>query len=262
MPEKITDKITEKITDKVYTAALVIIGDEILSGRTHDKNTPWIAERLTELGVRLGEVRVIPDIEQKIIDTVNEMRGAHDYVFTTGGIGPTHDDITAESIAHAFGVEVELHEGAYQELLKYYKDESEITPARKKMAMIPQGGKLIDNPVSGAPGIQIENVYIFAGVPRIMQSMFDAVAHTLKGGKPVQSKSVTADLPESAVADDLGKIQANYPEISIGSYPQYRNGKFGTTLVLRGINDDDLLAAQNDVVEMVKKIGDQSPIID
>jgi len=249
------------MTDKIYTAALVIIGDEILSGRTHDKNTPWIAEQLTALGIRLGEVRVIPDIEQTIIDTVNVMRAAHDYVFTTGGIGPTHDDITAESVAHAFGVEVELHEGAYQELLKYYKDESEITEARKKMAMIPQGGELIDNPVSGAPGIKIENVYIFAGVPRIMQSMFDAVAPTLKGGKPVQSRSVTADLPESAVADELGKIQENYPEISIGSYPQYRNGKFGTTLVMRGINDNDLNGATEDVVALVKSLGDENPEI-
>jgi len=232
------------MTDKIYTAALVIIGDEILSGRTHDKNTPWIAEQLTALGIRLGEVRVIPDIEQTIIDTVNVMRAAHDYVFTTGGIGPTHDDITAESVAHAFGVEVELHEGAYQELLKYYKDESEITEARKKMAMIPQGGELIDNPVSGAPGIKIENVYIFAGVPRIMQSMFDAVAPTL-----------------SAVADELGKIQENYPEISIGSYPQYRNGKFGTTLVMRGINDNDLNGATEDVVALVKSLGDENPEI-
>lgn len=249
------------MTDKIYTAALVIIGDEILSGRTHDKNTPWIAERLTELGVRMREVRVIPDVEQTIIDTVNEMRAAHDYVFTTGGIGPTHDDITAESVAHAFGVEVELHEGAYQELLKYYKDESEITEARKKMAMIPQGGELIDNPVSGAPGIKMDNVYIFAGVPRIMQSMFDAVAPTLKGGKPVQSRSVTADLPESAVADELGKIQKRYPDIAIGSYPQYRNGKFGTTLVMRGIDDEDLEAATQDVVTLVKSLGEENPEI-
>ena len=249
------------MSDKIYTAALVIIGDEILSGRTHDKNTPWIAERLTELGVRLAEVRVIPDKEQKIIDTVNEMREAHDYVFTTGGIGPTHDDITSQSIAHAFGVEVELHDGAYQELLKYYKDESEVTEARKKMAMIPQGGELIDNPVSGAPGIKIENVYIFAGVPRIMQSMFDAIAHTLKGGKPVQSKSVTVDLAESTVADGLAKIQDKYADISIGSYPQYRNGKFGTTLVMRGIDEGDLQAATNDVVALVKSLGDENPQI-
>jgi len=248
-------------TDKIYTAALIIIGDEVLSGRTHDKNTPWIAEQLNILGVRLGEVRIIPDIEQKIIDTVNELRAVHDYVFTTGGIGPTHDDITAESIAHAFGVEVALHDGAYAELLKYYKDEAEITEARKKMAMIPQGGELIDNPVSGAPGIKMENVYIFAGVPRIMQSMFDAVAPTLKGGKAVMSKSVTVDLAESVVSDGLGIIQKEFPIISIGSYPQYRNGKFGTTLVMRGIDDDALDAATNKVVELVKSLGDDAPEI-
>lgn len=249
------------MTDKIYTAALIIIGDEILSGRTHDKNTPWIAEQLNIIGVRLAEVRIIPDDKDKIAGMVNEMRGVHDYVFTTGGIGPTHDDITSESIAHAFGVEVKLHDGAYQELLKYYKDESEITEARKKMAMIPEGGELIDNPVSGAPGIKIENVYIFAGVPRIMQSMFDAIAHTLKGGKPVQSKSVTVDLPESSVADGLGEIQKKYPEISIGSYPQYRNGRFGTTLVLRGINDNELEAATSEVVALAKATGDENPQI-
>ena len=221
-------------SDRIYTAALVIIGDEILSGRTQDKNTSWLAEQLNNLGVRLKEVRIIPDDQNTIVDTINHLRAAHDYIFTTGGIGPTHDDITAESIAAAFDVSLVLHEGAYAELLRYYKDESAITESRKKMAYIPESAELIDNPVSGAPGIKIENVYVFAGVPRIMQSMFDAVAPTLKGGVPVQSLSVTADLPESLLADGLSLIQDDYPHISIGSYPQYRNGRFGTTLVLRG----------------------------
>jgi len=245
----------------IYTAALIIIGDEILSGRTHDKNTPWIAENLNEIGVRLGEVRVIPDVKQKIIDTVNEMRGAHDYVFTTGGIGPTHDDITAESIAAAFNVELELNDDAYAELLAYYKDESEITESRKKMAMIPKGAKLVDNPVSGAPGINIDNVYIFAGVPRIMQSMFDAVKHNLTGGKPVETRSVTCNLPESIVADGLAIIQDNYPDISIGSYPKYQNGKFGTALVMRGIDEDAMSKAVQEVVDLVKSLGENDPII-
>lgn len=249
------------MTKEIYTAALIIIGDEILSGRTQDANTAYIADKLNEQGVRLKEVRVIPDDKQKIIDTVNELRAAHDYVFTTGGIGPTHDDITAESIAEAFGVELELSDAAYAELLAYYKDESEITPSRKKMAMIPQGGKLIDNPVSGAPGINIGNVYIFAGVPRIMQSMFDAVAPTLTGGKPVESKSVTADLPESLIADGLAEIQARYNEISIGSYPQYKNGRFGTCLVLRGIDDEALNKATQEVADLVKSLGENNPII-
>ena len=245
----------------IYTAALIIIGDEILSGRTHDKNTPWIAEQLNELGVRLHEVRVIPDNKEKIIETVNEMRASHDYVFTTGGIGPTHDDITAESIAAAFGVELELNEKAYAELLAYYKDEADITESRKKMAYIPHGATLIDNPVSGAPGINIGNVYVFAGVPRIMQSMFDAIAPTLKGGKPVESRSVSADLAESYIADGLAEIQSRYPQISIGSYPKYQNGKFGTTLVLRGIDDDALAKATQEVADLVKSLGENNPII-
>jgi molybdenum cofactor synthesis domain-containing protein len=245
----------------IYTAALIIIGDEILSGRTHDKNTPWIAEQLNELGVRLHEVRVIPDNKDKIVETVNELRDAHDYVFTTGGIGPTHDDITAESIAAAFGVVLELNQQAYDKLLAYYKDESEITESRKKMAYIPQGATLIENPVSGAPGINIGNVYVFAGVPRIMQSMFDAVAPTLKGGKPVESRSVTADLPESEIADGLADIQLRYPQVAIGSYPKYQNGKFGTTLVLRGIEEDALAEATQEVADLVISLGEENPVI-
>lgn len=249
------------MTKDIYTAALVIIGDEILSGRTHDKNLPYIAEKLNDCGVRLHEVRVIPDVKDTIVSTVNEMREAHDYVFTTGGIGPTHDDITAESIAEAFGVELELNDDAYAALLAYYDNESDITESRKKMAYIPKGGKLIENPVSGAPGINIGNVYIFAGVPRIMQAMFDAVAPTLKGGKPVESRSVSADLAESYIADGLSAIQDKYPMIGIGSYPKYQNGKFGTTLVLRGIDDEVLTNATQEVVDLVKSLGEDNPIV-
>lgn len=249
------------MTDKIYTAALIIIGDEILSGRTHDKNTPWIAEQLNIIGVRLSEVRVIPDIKDVIVGTVNEMRGNHDYVFTTGGIGPTHDDITAESIAAAFDVELKLHDKAYQELLSYYEDESEITESRKKMAYIPEGAELIDNPVSGAPGINIGNVYVMAGVPRIMQAMFDAIAPTLKGGKPVTSRSVTCNLAESLVADGLTKIAKSYDQLSIGSYPKYQNGKFGTSLVVRGIDDDAITNATQEIVDLVKSLGEDRPII-
>lgn len=250
------------MTKDIYTAALIIIGDEILSGKTHDKNTPWIAEQLNKLGVRLAEVRVIPDVEAKIIETVNVMRSAHDYVFTTGGIGPTHDDITTESVAKAFGVELELNADAYAELLKYYKDESEITESRKKMALIPKGANLVNNPVSGAPGINIGNVYIFAGVPRIMQSMFDAIAHELVGGKPVISRSVMADLPESIIADGLAVIQKNYDDVAIGSYPKYQNGRFGTTLVMRGIVEDSLETCVNDVANLVKSLGCENPVIE
>jgi molybdenum cofactor synthesis domain-containing protein len=249
------------MSDKIYTAALIIIGDEILSGRTHDKNTPWIAEQLNTLGIRLAEVRTIPDIKGKIVETVNLLRRDLDFVFTTGGIGPTHDDITAESIAAAFDVPLELNDDAYAELLSYYKDENDITEGRKKMAMIPRGAQLVENPVSGAPGIHIENVYVFAGVPRIMQSMFDAVAPTLKGGKPVISRSVTADLPESLIADGLTKIQKNYGDVAIGSYPKYQNGKFATSLVMRGINEESLQQAVNDVTHLVISLGEPNPLV-
>jgi len=249
------------MTKEIYTAALIIIGDEILSGRTHDKNTPWIAEQLNETGVRLAEVRVIPDNKEKIIETVNELRTAHDYVFTTGGIGPTHDDITAESIAAAFGVEMVLSEEAYAALLSYYEDESEITESRKKMAIVPKGAALIPNPVSGAPGIHIGNVYVFAGVPRIMQAMFDAIKHELEGGKPVETRSVSANLAESIIADGLADIQSRYPMLSIGSYPKYQNGNFGTTLVLRGIDEDALSKATQEVADLVISLGEESPII-
>ncbi|MEM6811315.1 MAG: molybdopterin-binding protein [Pseudomonadota bacterium] len=249
------------MSDKIYTSALIIIGDEVLSGRTHDKNTPWIAERLNEIGVRLAEVRIIPDKKDVISNTVNEMRAIHDYVFTTGGIGPTHDDITAESIAHAFGVELKLHDGAYKELLNYYEDESQITESRKKMAYIPEGGELVDNPVSGAPGIKMDNVFIFAGVPKIMQSMFDSVAPHLVGGKQMMSRSVTADIPESVLADDLGVIQAKYENVSIGSYPQYKNGRFSTAVVMRSIDEESLGSAINDVFELAKSKSEKEPLV-
>lgn len=246
---------------KTYTAALIIIGDEVLSGRTKDANTPYAAEKLNEAGVQLKEVRIIPDHAQTIIDTVNEMRKSHDYVFTTGGIGPTHDDITSENVAAAFGIELELNQDAYAELLAYYKDESEITESRKKMAMIPKGAKLIDNPVSGAPGINIENVYVMAGVPRIMQAMLDSILPTLTGGAQVISRSVDADLAESLVADGLAKIQAQYDDVSIGSYPKYQNGKFGTSLVMRGTDEGTLEACVKDITKLVIDLGEKNPII-
>lgn len=239
---------------ETYTASLVIIGDEILSGRTQDKNTQYIAQNLNEVGVQLREVRVIADDEQTIIDTVNVMREADDYVFTTGGIGPTHDDITTESIAKAFGVEVELNDDAYQALKEYYDSEEDITPARKKMAFIPKGGALIPNPVSGAPGIHIGNVYIMAGVPRIMQAMMDDVLPTLKGGASVISKTVEADCPESMVAEGLGIINDKYETVSMGSYPKYQNGRFGTSLVLRSTDEAILDKAVQEVEALVKSL--------
>ena len=246
---------------EIYTAALIIIGDEVLSGRTKDANTPYVAEKLNDSGVRLKEVRVIPDEAQTIIDTVNLLRHAHDYVFTTGGIGPTHDDITAENIAAAFGVELELNDIAYDELLAYYKDPAEITESRKKMALIPKGAALIPNPVSGAPGIHLGNVYVMAGVPRIMQAMFDSILPSLQGGDPIISRSVSADIAESHVADGLTEIQNKYDDVSIGSYPKYQNGRFGTSLVMRGTDETVLAKCVEDVANLVKSLGIDNPEI-
>lgn len=221
-------------------ACLIIIGNEILSGRTHDKNLPYLAEELNTLGVRLAETRVIPDIEQTIIDTVNECRAAFDYVFTTGGIGPTHDDITSECVAEAFGVAIELNADAHALLKSHYENPEDLNEARLRMAHIPVGAELIDNPISKAPGFRMENVYVMAGVPMIMQAMFQGIKHQLVGGKPMVSRSVGGYIPEGAIAKVLAEIQGDFPKTDIGSYPFLREGKLGTTLVVRGENPDEV----------------------
>ena len=221
-------------------ACLIIIGNEILSGRTHDKNLPYLAEELNTLGVRLAETRVIPDIEQTIIDTVNECRAAFDYVFTTGGIGPTHDDITSECVAKAFGVAIELNADAHALLKSHYENPEDLNEARLRMAHIPVGAELIDNPISKAPGFRMENVYVMAGVPMIMQAMFQGIKHQLVGGKPMVSRSVGGYIPEGAIAKVLAEIQGDFPKTDIGSYPFLREGKLGTTLVVRGENPDEV----------------------
>lgn len=240
----------------IYKAVLIIIGNEILSGRTTDANTPWIAERLTERGILLAEVRIIPDVERVIIDTVNDLRGKYDYVFTTGGIGPTHDDITAECIAKAFGVGLVKDGEAFLTLENYYGIEN-LTPPRAKMALVPEGAKLIPNPVSAAPGFIKDNVHVMAGVPRIMQAMMDHVLNEIKAGKPILSNSVACSLPESRVAEDLTALQAKYPDIDIGSYPHYRGGHLGLSLVLRGTNNENLDLATAEVLGIIKKHGDE-----
>lgn len=239
----------------IFKAALVIIGNEILSGRTTDANTPWIAERLTERGILLAEVRIIPDVERVIIDTVNDLRGKYDYVFTTGGIGPTHDDITAECIAKAFGVSLVKDANAFTALEHYYGIEN-LTPPRAKMALIPEGAQLIPNPVSAAPGFIIGNVHVMAGVPRIMQAMMDHLLSEIKAGKPILSNSISCSLPESRVADDLTALQEKYPDIDIGSYPHYRGGHLGLSLVLRGTNNENLDLATSEILAIIKKHGD------
>jgi molybdenum cofactor synthesis domain-containing protein len=239
----------------IYTFALVIIGNEILSGRTQDTNTSWIAEQAGHMGLSLNEVRVVRDEEEHIASAVNELRQKVDYVFTTGGIGPTHDDITSQSIARAFGLKMELNQEAFDILVRHYGTESDVTPPRKKMAMIPEGATLINNPVSGAPGFQIENVFVLAGVPRIMQAMFDDVKGRLKRGKRLMSNTIACKLYESQVAEPLSAIQDKYPNVSIGSYPHFRGGLLGLSLVLRSIENDQLDQATAEVIAMVTELG-------
>ncbi len=239
---------------RFVTAALLIIGNEILSGRTKDANLPYLAEQLGALGVRLAEARVVSDVEAEIVAAVNTLRGRYDYVFTTGGIGPTHDDITAASVAKAFGVAHELNAEAVALLENHYQT-TEINEARLRMATIPVGATLIENPVSKAPGFRIGNVFVMAGVPKIMQAMFDGIAPTLIGGAPMRSRSVTCGLPEGTLAKPLGEIQERHPDIDIGSYPYFRVGKFGVTVVLRGTGAARLDGAAEEVAGAIRDLG-------
>src|SRR5579864_4279284 len=238
----------------VVTAAILVIGDEILSGRTKDKNIGYIAEYLTGAGIDLKEVRVVPDEEPEIIAAVNALRARYTYLFTTGGIGPTHDDITAECVARAFGVPLVLDPEAKRILEGLYRP-GDLNEARLRMARVPEGASLVHNPISGAPGFRIGNVFVLAGVPQIMQAMFDGVAGGLSGGRPMLSRTVTSGLPEGVLAQGLTEIQERHPEIDIGSYPWYRRGAFGTSLVLRGTDADRLGAATAEVVALVKNLG-------
>ena len=234
-------------------AALIIIGNEILSGRTKDKNLAYLAEWLNEIGIQLYEVRVIRDDEKEIIDCVNLLRKKYDYVFTTGGIGPTHDDITTESIAKAFNVELETNPEALKILQSYYK-EGELNEARLKMTLLPKGAELVENPATKAPGFKMENVFVMAGIPSIMQGMLEGAKAFLKVGNKMTSKSIDVFMPESYVAEELSKMQDNYPEVEIGSYPFNKEGQFGTSLVMRSANLDTLERCASDVAEMVKKL--------
>ena len=236
------------------TACLIIIGNEILSGRTVDANLPYIANALGSIGVRLAEARIVPDIEAEIAGAVNACRKKHTYVFTTGGIGPTHDDITARSIARAFGLPFGRNAEAERRLLAYYPPER-VNEARMKMADTPEGAELIDNPVSIAPGFRIENVYVLPGVPKIMQAMLDGLLPTLKGGAKVLSRAITVFAPEGDVAAGLSELQARFPELEIGSYPFFRVEGPGTTVVLRGQDPTRIDAAADALLALATRLG-------
>jgi len=217
-----------------WTAALVVIGDEILSGRTQDRNIAQVALWLNEQGIRLAEVRVVPDVVDRIAGTVNELRARHDYLFTTGGIGPTHDDITVDAMAAAFGVPVIVHPEARRILEDYYRDRpGGLTEARLRMARVPEGAELLVNPASGAPGVRMGNVYILAGVPDIAASMLQGLSGKLEGGRPVVSVTVGARAAESDVADLLRETEASNPGVAIGSYPFFKDGRYGANFVIR-----------------------------
>ncbi|GLR46312.1 competence/damage-inducible protein A [Sphingomonas astaxanthinifaciens] len=229
------------MASKTWTAALCIIGDEILSGRTQDKNVAQIATWLNVQGIRLAEVRIVPDVEERIVEAVNALRARNDYLFTTGGIGPTHDDITVDAIAAALGVEVIVHPDARAILERYYETRGGLTEARLRMARVPDGAELIVNKVSGAPGIRHGNIFILAGVPHITAGMLDALTGTLEGGRPLVSVTVGGMVPESEVADLLRETEKANPGVVIGSYPFFREGKVGANFVIRS---EDLDQAQ------------------
>lgn len=239
---------------KIVTAAMLVIGNEILSGRTRDANMYYLAGKLTEIGIRLREARVVPDIEDTIITAVNELRARYDYVFTSGGIGPTHDDITADCIAKAFGVAIDVQAEARRRLEAHY-EAGMLNAARLRMARIPDTATLIDNPVSAAPGFRIGNVMVMAGVPMIFQAMVASVAPTLTGGDRLLSRTVLAFVPEGAVADELGKLQQQYPDVDMGSYPAFRAGRASTAIVLRSTDKSRLDQAAEAMYAIFRRMG-------
>jgi molybdenum cofactor synthesis domain-containing protein len=229
------------------TAALLVIGDEILSGRTKDKNVGIVADHCTQIGIRLKEVRVVADDEDAIISAVNALRRCCTYVFTTGGIGPTHDDITADAVARAFGVKIDVDKRAVAMLRERYAD-ADLTAARLRMARIPEGAELIENPISKAPGFRIGNVIVMAGVPAIMQAMLLAVTPRLKTGPKLLSASVRVNAPEGRIAAPLADCQRAFPDVAMGSYPFFEDGRYRTSLVLRSTDEGRLKLAKADLI--------------
>ena len=241
--------------DKTWTAALLVIGDEILSGRTQDKNVAQVAEWLNRQGIRLQEVRIVPDRQAAIADAVNALRAGHDYLFTTGGIGPTHDDITIDAIAHALAVPVIIHPEARATLERYYAEHGGLTEARLRMARVPEGADLIENPLSGAPGVKVGNIYILAGVPSIAAHMLHALEGKLAGGRPLVSVTIGAFATESEIADLLRQTEAAHEGVSIGSYPFAKEGRYGANFVVRSEDSDAAAACATDLSRRLQEAG-------
>ena len=233
-------------------AAILIIGNEILSGRTRDTNTSTLALWLNSIGVKVLEVKIIPDIEETIISSVNLLRKLYDYVFTTGGIGPTHDDITAQSIAKAFNLDYEIHKEGYKILEKYYKP-GEFNESRQKMIWMPKNAKLLLNPTSGAPGFNVENVFCLPGVPSILKSMIGGIAHKLVGGNPIISQTINLRTVESEISKSLSNVQDNNKNVDIGSYPFFRAGRLGVAIVLRSDEQSKIDKCNSEIIKFVKE---------
>ncbi|GAC1415963.1 MAG: molybdopterin-binding protein [Novosphingobium sp.] len=237
--------MTESATPKnhrIWTAALIVVGDEILSGRTHDKNIAQVATWLGVQGIRLAEVRVVPDVESAIVESVNALRARNDYLFTTGGIGPTHDDITVDAVAAAMGLDVVIHPRARAVLESYYATRGGLNEARLRMARVPEGASLIENRLSGAPGIRIDNVFLMAGVPHIAAQMLDALTGQLEGGLPLLSATIGCWTAESEVADLLREAEKAHEDCQIGSYPFFREGRVGANFVIRSVSESAIAA--------------------
>ncbi|HEY0111707.1 MAG TPA: molybdopterin-binding protein [Allosphingosinicella sp.] len=242
-------------SERIWTAGLLVIGDEILSGRTQDRNIAQIASWLNLQGIRLSEVRVVPDVMERIGAAVNALRTENDYLFTTGGIGPTHDDITVDAIASALGLEVVVHPKARAILESYYATRGGVNEARLRMARVPQGAELIENRMSGAPGIRLGNIFILAGVPHIATLMLEALSGTLDGGKPLLSRTVGCWTPESEVAELLAQVERAHEGCQIGSYPFFKEGRVGANFVIRSTEPGALAACEADLVTRLEEAG-------
>jgi len=245
------------MAERIWNAALVVIGDEILSGRTHDKNIAQVASWLQVQGIRLMEVRVVPDLEDRIAQAVNALRTAYDYVFTTGGIGPTHDDITVDAVAKALGVPVVEHPEARRILEEFYATRGGLNPARLRMARVPEGAALIPNKMSGAPGIRIGNLFMMAGVPAITAQMLDALTGTLQGGAPLLSETVGGWVQESHVAQILRDVEKAHPQCQVGSYPFFREGRTGANFVIRSTDPVELESCVDALTAALSEAGQE-----